>query len=46
MIVVDEVMEVIDEYQSRILKLEHDILLKPQMKSVRYCMYALPSILI
>jgi Mg2+ and Co2+ transporter CorA len=35
-LIVDEVMEVVDEYQSQILKLEHEILLKPKMKTVRY----------
>ena len=34
--VVDRAMEVVDEYQNKILKLEHDILIKPSMKSVRY----------
>lgn len=35
--VVDEAMEVIQEYQSRILKLEQAVLLKPHMKHVRRC---------
>lgn len=35
-LVVDQAMEVVDEYQSKILKLEHDILVKPSMKAVRY----------
>ncbi|KAJ3519616.1 hypothetical protein NM688_g9275 [Phlebia brevispora] len=34
-LVVDEAMEVIQEYQSRILKLEQAVLLKPHMKHVR-----------
>ncbi|KAF7797984.1 hypothetical protein EIP86_009191 [Pleurotus ostreatoroseus] len=34
-LVVDEAMEVIQEYQSRILKLEQDVLIKPHMKHVR-----------
>lgn len=29
-------MEVVEEYQQKILKLEHDVLIKPSMKSVRY----------
>ena len=35
-IVVDQAMEVVDEYQNKILKLEHNILIKPKMKTVRY----------
>jgi len=34
-LIVDQALEVIDEYQNSILKLEHDILIKPKMKSVR-----------
>jgi Mg2+ and Co2+ transporter CorA len=34
-LIVDEAMEVIDEYQGKILKLEHKVLLKPNMKTVR-----------
>ena len=30
-------MEVVDEYQQKIIGLEHDILIKPNVKSVRYC---------
>lgn len=36
--VVDQAMEVVEEYQHKILKLEHDVLIKPSMKSVRYRM--------
>jgi hypothetical protein len=35
--VVDSALEVVDEYHTKILKLEHDILLKPKMKTIRYC---------
>ena len=34
-VVVDSALEVIDAYHDRILKLEHDVLLKPSMKIVR-----------
>ncbi|KAI0370066.1 hypothetical protein BV20DRAFT_1019543 [Pilatotrama ljubarskyi] len=34
-LVVDQVLEVVDEYQSRILKIEQAVLLKPSMKTVR-----------
>jgi Mg2+ and Co2+ transporter CorA len=34
-LVVDQAVEVVEAYQKKILKLEHDILLKPKMKSVR-----------
>lgn len=33
--VVDQAMEVIEDYQSKILKLEQAVLLKPSMKHVR-----------
>jgi len=36
-LVVDRVLEVVDEYQVMIHKLEHDILLHPVMDSVRIC---------
>jgi len=35
-LIVDSALEVIDEYHSKIRKMEHDILLKPKMKTVRY----------
>ncbi|KAH8119713.1 hypothetical protein DFH11DRAFT_1753526 [Phellopilus nigrolimitatus] len=35
-LIVDQALEVVDEYQHKILKLEHDILIKPRMKTVRY----------
>ncbi|KAF8527557.1 hypothetical protein BU17DRAFT_81765 [Hysterangium stoloniferum] len=35
-LVVDQAVEVVEEYQKMILKLERDILLKPKMKSVRH----------
>jgi Mg2+ and Co2+ transporter CorA len=35
-LVVDQAVEVVEEYQKKILKLEGDILLQPKMKSVRY----------
>ncbi|EJC98797.1 uncharacterized protein FOMMEDRAFT_149129 [Fomitiporia mediterranea MF3/22] len=35
-LVVDQALEVVDKYQDKILKLEHDILIKPKMKTVRY----------
>ncbi|KAF9486439.1 hypothetical protein BDN70DRAFT_869982 [Pholiota conissans] len=34
-LVVDRILEVIDEYQVKLSELEHDILLRPVMKSVR-----------
>ncbi|KAL5533783.1 hypothetical protein ACEPAG_243 [Sanghuangporus baumii] len=34
-LIVDQALEVVDEYQSKILKLERDILIKPKMKTVR-----------
>ncbi|KAI0082128.1 hypothetical protein K474DRAFT_1655466 [Panus rudis PR-1116 ss-1] len=34
-LVVDQALEVVEEYQSKILSLEHNILIKPTMKSVR-----------
>ena len=37
LLVVDSALEVIDDYHAMILKLEHDILLKPKMTTVRYC---------
>ena len=33
----DQALEVVDEYQKKILKLEHDVLIQPNMKTVRYC---------
>ncbi|TFK50227.1 hypothetical protein OE88DRAFT_1661869 [Heliocybe sulcata] len=35
-LVVDEAMEVVEEYQGRILKLERQVLMSPKMKTVRY----------
>ncbi|OCB88993.1 hypothetical protein A7U60_g3800 [Sanghuangporus baumii] len=35
-LIVDQALEVVDEYQHKILKLERDILVKPKMKTVRY----------
>ncbi|KAL0952003.1 hypothetical protein HGRIS_008654 [Hohenbuehelia grisea] len=35
-LIVDQAMEVIDEYHDKIKKFERDILLKPKMKTVRY----------
>ena len=34
-IVVDQALEVVDEYQGRILKIEQQVLLKPSVKTVR-----------
>ncbi|KAL5494805.1 hypothetical protein ACEPAI_267 [Sanghuangporus weigelae] len=34
-LIVDQALEVVDEYQHKILKLERDILIKPKMKTVR-----------
>ncbi|TCD67881.1 hypothetical protein EIP91_011815 [Steccherinum ochraceum] len=34
-LMVDQALEVVEEYQSKILSLEHNVLLKPSMKSVR-----------
>ena len=36
-LVVDEAVEVVEEYQKMILKLECDILSNPGLKSVRHC---------
>lgn len=36
-IVVDQALEVVDEYQKKILKLEHDVLVQPNVKTVRFC---------
>ena len=33
--VVDQALEVVEEYQGRILKIEQAVLLKPSMKTVR-----------
>lgn len=33
--VVDKLMEIVDEFQGRILNLEHEVLLRPSIKSVR-----------
>jgi Mg2+ and Co2+ transporter CorA len=35
-LVVDRALEVIDEYQAKILALEHDVLLKPRMDTVKF----------
>ncbi|KZT27495.1 hypothetical protein NEOLEDRAFT_1130461 [Neolentinus lepideus HHB14362 ss-1] len=35
-LIVDRCLEVIDEYQGKLVKLEHDVLLKPNMKTVRH----------
>jgi len=35
MVVVDQALEVVEAYQGEILKLERDILIKPNMKSIR-----------
>ncbi|KAL5519404.1 hypothetical protein ACEPAH_1087 [Sanghuangporus vaninii] len=35
-LIVDQALEVVDEYQHKIFKLERDILVKPKMKTVRY----------
>ena len=34
-VVVDQALEVVDAYQGEILKLERDILIKPNMKAIR-----------
>ncbi|KAH8094648.1 hypothetical protein BXZ70DRAFT_946975 [Cristinia sonorae] len=34
-LIVDQALEVVEEYQSKILSLEHNVLVKPSMKSVR-----------
>lgn len=33
--VVDRVIEIVDEFQGKILNLEHEVLLRPKMKTVR-----------
>ena len=38
-LVVDRALQVVEEYHSKILKLEQAVLLKPSMKHVRRCMY-------
>ncbi|KLO20173.1 hypothetical protein SCHPADRAFT_33235 [Schizopora paradoxa] len=35
-LIVDKALEVVDEYQQKILKLEHQVLIRPNMKTVRY----------
>jgi len=45
-LVVDHAVEVVEEYQKKIFKLERDILLKPKMKSVRYCAFVAPFVLL
>ncbi|EPQ53988.1 hypothetical protein GLOTRDRAFT_130378 [Gloeophyllum trabeum ATCC 11539] len=35
-LIVDRAMEVVDEYQGRILKLERQVLMNPKLKTVRY----------
>ncbi|KZT20464.1 hypothetical protein NEOLEDRAFT_868956 [Neolentinus lepideus HHB14362 ss-1] len=35
-LIVDKAMEVVEEYQGRILKLERQVLIRPKMKTVRY----------
>ena len=40
--VVDQALEVVEEYQGRILKIEQAVLLKPSMKTVRRCECLLP----
>ena len=40
-VVVDQALEVVEEYQNKILRLERAVLLKPSMKHVRRCMYSL-----
>ena len=39
-LVVDQALEVVEEYQSKILKLEQAVLLKPNMKHVRRRKYS------
>lgn len=34
-LVVDAALEVVEEYQNKILKIEQDVLLKPSMQTVR-----------
>lgn len=36
-VVVDQALEVVEEYQNKILRLERAVLLKPNMKHVRRC---------
>jgi len=35
-LIVDKTLEVVDEYQRKIQKLEHQVLIRPNMKTVRY----------
>ncbi|KAI5114924.1 hypothetical protein M0805_005179, partial [Coniferiporia weirii] len=35
-LIVDQALEVVDEYQTKIFKLEREVLIKPKMKTVRY----------
>jgi Mg2+ and Co2+ transporter CorA len=35
-LIVDRALEVVDEYQAKILALEHDVLLKPHMNTVKF----------
>ena len=40
--VVDQALEVVEEYQGRILKIEQAVLLKPSMKTVRRRRFLFP----
>lgn len=43
LLVVDSALEIVEEYQSKILSLEQHVLIKPSMKSVRRRKSSLPS---
>ena len=38
-LVVDKALQVIDQYQAKITKFEHDILLNPQISTVKKCTF-------
>ena len=38
-LVVDKALQVVDQYHTNITNLEHDILLKPKMSTVRKCTF-------
>ena len=46
LLVVDSALEVVEEYQHKILKLEQAVLIKPNMKHVRRCTFSdtIPSL--
>jgi Mg2+ and Co2+ transporter CorA len=41
-LIVDQALEVVDEYQGTILKLEQSILIRPKMRAIRACELGMP----